>query len=224
MSADQSQPAPGSVSQGTPSADVAVPDPCPLRPVPPPAAAPAMDDTTPDLAAASDARLPYWSPYLAGAGLGLTLLFAFWALGTGLGASGGIARGAAWLEGCLFPGHVAASEYFGEWFAQGTAPVLRYYLVFMALGTFIGGLMSALATRRVAPGVERGPRISAGGRLWLALFGGILAGFASRLARGCTSGQALTGTAMLFTGSVVFLVCLFIGAYAAALLVRREWR
>lgn len=166
----------------------------------------------------------YGSPYLAGIGLGLTLLFAFWMLGTGLGASGGIARVAAWAEAQCFPGHVAASEYFGEWVGAGGPHVLKYYLVFMAAGTFVGGLISALFARRVAPGVERGPRAGVIERLSLALCGGILAGFASRLARGCTSGQALTGTAMLFTGSVVFLVCLFIGGYAAALLVRREWR
>jgi hypothetical protein len=88
---------------------------------------------------------------------------------------------------------------------------------------FIGGLLSALGSRRIRPGVERGPRISAGVRLALALLGGVLVGFASRLARGCTSGQALTGTAMLFTGSVIFLVCIFAGAYLAGVLVRREW-
>lgn len=168
--------------------------------------------------------LPYWSPYLAGFGLGLTLLFAFWVLGTGLGASGGLARLGAWCVSLVSPAHVSGSPYFGEWFAEGSPHVLAYYLVFMSLGTFLGGLISALASRRVAPGVERGPRIAAGRRLWLALLGGVLVGFASRLARGCTSGQALTGTAMLFTGSVAFLVCLFIGAYATALLVRREWR
>lgn len=65
--------------------------------------------------------------------------------------------------------------------------------------------------------------MSAGGRLTLALLGGVIVGFASRLARGCTSGQALTGTAMLFTGSVVFLCCIFAGAYAAAWFVRRQW-
>jgi len=187
-----------------------------------------MDDTMDDVTATPQPSraggLPYWSPYLAGFGLGLTLLLAFWVLGTGLGASGGIARVGAWAEARLCPAHVAASEYFGEWLTPGSQHVLRYYLVFMGLGVFVGGLISAAAARRIDPGVERGPRISAAGRLGLALFGGVLAGFASRLARGCTSGQALTGTAMLFTGSVVFLVCLFIGAYAAALFVRREWR
>ena len=91
------------------------------------------------------------------------------------------------------------------------------------IGIFLGGILSALGSRRIQPMVERGPRISAKNRLILAFAGGILVGFASRLARGCTSGQGLTGTALLFTGSVLFLVCMFLGAYAAAVLVRREW-
>ena len=165
---------------------------------------------------------PYTSPYLAGAGLGLTLLASFWLLGTGLGASAGLARCAAWIEHLILPRHVEASDYFGPWFGSGTH-VLRYYLVAMGLGVFIGGLVSAVRAGRANPCIERGPRISAGGRLSLALIGGVLVGFASRLARGCTSGQALTGTALLFTGSVVFLVCLFAAAFIGGLLVRRQW-
>ena len=168
--------------------------------------------------------LPYWSPYLAGFGLGITLLLSFWILGAGLGASSGLARTGAWLERFVCPLHVDGSSYFGDWFGPGHPHVLKYYLVFMALGTLGGGLISAVASRRVAPGVERGPRASVRGRLWFALLGGVLVGFSSRLARGCTSGEALTGTAMLFTGSVAFLVCLFIGAYGAAYFVRRQWR
>lgn len=165
----------------------------------------------------------YWSPYLAGFGLGLTLLAAFWFLGTGLGASGGLARFSAWIEHLLLPAHVESSDYFGRWFGAGTPHVLAYYLVFMTLGVFLGGFLSARQARRFKPSIERGPRFSPYGRIVLAFAGGVLVGFAGRLARGCTSGQALTGTAMLFTGSVVFLVFLFIGAYAAGPLVRREW-
>lgn len=165
----------------------------------------------------------YWSPYVAGFGLGLTLLASFWLLGTGLGASATVARVAAWAEHLILPGHVEASGYFGKWFSEGSAHVLKYYLVFMGIGVFLGGLFSAKNAGRVDSSVERGPRISARGRLWLALAGGILVGFASRLARGCTSGQALTGTAMLFTGSVLFLVFMFVGAYAAGVFVRRQW-
>lgn len=166
---------------------------------------------------------PYWSPYLAGFGLGVTLLASFWILGTGLGASGGLARCAAWCQAFAFSAHVQHSEYFGKWFGEGAPHVMKYYLVFMGLGVFIGGLISAKRDGRVEPKVERGPRVSPGARLLLALCGGILAGFASRLARGCTSGQALSGAAMLFTGSVVFMACIFIGAYATAYFVKKEW-
>lgn len=100
---------------------------------------------------------------------------------------------------------------------------MRYYLVFMLAGTFLGGLVSALLSNRVEVKVERGARASAGLRLFLALLGGVIVGFASRLAQGCTSGQALTGSAMLLTGSLIFTCCVFGGGYAAAWFVRREW-
>lgn len=166
---------------------------------------------------------PEWSPYLAGFGLGLVLLFSYVTLGAGLGASGGLARVAAWLQHTIMPQHVEGCAYFGEWFGVGQPHVMSYYLVFMMAGVFVGGLMSALGSGRIRSGVERGPRMSARGRLCMALLGGVLVGFTSRLARGCTSGQALSGTAMLYTGSVVFLVCIFVGAYATAYFVRKEW-
>jgi len=58
----------------------------------------------------------------------------------------------------------------------------------------------------------------------MALAGGILVGFASRLASGCTSGQALTGGAMLASGSLLFLASMFASGYAMAWFVRRQWQ
>jgi len=176
-------------------------------------------DAKPDAATGT----PYWSPYVAGLGLGLTLLASYWLLGAGLGASSALARLSAWGEHAVVPRHVEATAYFGEWFRNGSAHVLRYYLVFMVAGTLIGGFLSALGSGRIRPSVERGPRISARGRLLFALAGGVLVGFASRLSRGCTSGQALSGTALLLSGSVVFLISLFVAAYVAGIFVRREW-
>ena len=166
-----------------------------------------------------DVPQPYMNPYLAGVLLGLTLLASYLVLGAGLGASGGLSRFAAWAEGCLAPSHTQASEYFGAW---GDKP-LNYYLVFMLAGVFLGGLLSAVLARRVIFQIERGRKASRRLRLSLALIGGVLAGFASRLAQGCTSGQALSGSAMLLSGSLVFLICVFAGGYAAAWLVRRQW-
>lgn len=164
-------------------------------------------------------QAPYWNPYLAGLLLGATLLASFLVLGAGLGASGGIARVGAFVEVCAAPVHVANSEYFGGW---GTKP-LTYYLVFMLAGVFLGGLFSALLANRVTFTLERGASCSRNRRAVMALTGGIIAGFASRLAQGCTSGQALSGGALLLTGSLVFMMCVFAGGYAAAWFVRRQW-
>ena len=162
---------------------------------------------------------PYSNPYLAGVLLGLTLLASYLILGAGLGASAGIARAGAFCELALAPARTLASRYFGGW---GDQP-LRYYLVFMLAGVFCGGLVSALLADRCAVIVERGARCSSLKRLLVALAGGVIVGFASRLANGCTSGQALSGSAALLSGSLLFLVSVFAGGYAAAWFVRRQW-
>ena len=161
----------------------------------------------------------YMNPYLAGLCLGLVLLTSFVVLGVGLGASAGLARLGACVTLCVARSHTLASPYFGAW---GETP-LRYYLVYMFVGVFVGGLFSSLLARRIKPCLERAPGFPAGMRALLALVGGVLVGFASRLAGGCTSGQALTGTAQLMTGSFLFLICLFVGGYGAAWFVRRQW-
>lgn len=162
---------------------------------------------------------PYANPYLAGVLLGLVLLASFLILGAGLGASGGIARVGASASLCLAPAHTLGSAYFGKW---GDSP-LRYYLVFMLVGIFLGAWVSALLANRVRLQVERGARATVRLRLGFALAGGVIAGFATRLAQGCTSGQALSGGALLLTGSLVFTICTFAGGYAAAWVVRRQW-
>jgi len=167
----------------------------------------------------AESKNSFGNPYLAGVLLGLTLLASFLILGAGLGASGGLSRIAAFLEGIFFPIHTYSSEYFGSW---GSNP-LNYYLVFMLVGIFLGGLFSAILNQRTELKVEKGSAATSMLRLSLSLIGGILVGFASRLAGGCTSGQALTGGAMLLTGSLLFLICVFIGGYAAAYFVRRQW-
>lgn len=161
----------------------------------------------------------YLNPYAAGILLGAVLLVSYGILGAGLGASGGLARLGAWISLKVAPGCTLASEYFGRW---GEHP-MEYYLVFMLVGVFCGGLISALLANRCRVAVERGARCTKRKRLLFALTGGVLAGFASRLANGCTSGQALSGSALLLTGSLLFLVSLFAAGYAAAWFVRRQW-
>ena len=70
---------------------------------------------------------------------------------------------------------------------------------------------------------EKGEHISFKRRYLFAFIGGALMGIGAKLARGCTSGQALTGGALLNVGSWIFMLMVFAGAYAAAYFVRRQW-
>ena len=61
-------------------------------------------------------------------------------------------------------------------------------------------------------------------RLVFAFSGGATMGLGAALARGCTSGQALTGGALLSVGSWIFIAGTFGAAYLAAPLLKRSWR
>jgi hypothetical protein len=165
---------------------------------------------------------PYWNPYMAGFFLGLVLLASFLVMGWGLGASGAGNRFAAWMMMLVAPGHAADLTSWASYTHAGTSP-LHDTLVFSVVGVFLGGLLGAMTGGRYKIEIGRGPNISIPARLGLALMGGVLMGFAARLGRGCTSGQALTGGAELALGSWVFMFAVFGGAYALAWFVRREW-
>jgi len=165
----------------------------------------------------------YANPYVVGALLGLVLLFSFYTMGRGLGSSSSFARIATAGVNLVAPGHAAANPYYAKYLRGGRSPLMAW-LVFLTMGAGLGGLFSAFISNRVKGEVIRGPNIGVSVRLWLALFGGILSGFAARLARGCTSGQALTGASELAFGSWVFMFCIFAGAYATAYFLRKEWQ
>jgi uncharacterized membrane protein YedE/YeeE len=167
---------------------------------------------------------PYWNPYVAGLGLGLVLLASFVIMGRGLGASGAFSSLVTVGVQAVAPNHVANNEFYSEYIGDGTKSPLKDWLVFEVLGVFVGGFISGLMANRVTKVIEKGPNISNAGRLTLAFIGGGLMGIGAKLARGCTSGQALTGGALFNVGSWVFMMMVFGGAYAAAYFVRRQWR
>jgi len=164
-----------------------------------------------------------WNPYLAGVALGLVLLLSYVVLGHGIGASGAASIiGAVSLKSIL-PEHVVAKGgYFAYYFADGQN-ALNDWIIFMAIGTFIGGLVSSLLGGRYKAEAVRGKHTTRTRRLLLALAGGIVMGIGARIGRGCTSGQALSGGALLSVGSWIFMMSVFAGAYSLAYFVRREW-
>jgi hypothetical protein len=165
---------------------------------------------------------PYWNPYLAGVLLGLTLLATFVVAGEGLGASAFPKRVLALTASTVAPQWTAENPQLGGYVANGANP-LRNWLVVEVVGVFLGGFIGAVSAGRFKSTVEKGPRISTRGRMAYALAGGAVMGFAAALARGCTSGQALSGGATLATGSWLFMLMVFAGGYAVAWFVRRQW-
>jgi len=166
---------------------------------------------------------PYWNPYVAGVGLGLVLLASFVVMGRGLGASGAFASTITAGLNTVAPAHVAGNPAFAEYLKDGTSP-LKDWLVFEVLGVFVGGYLSGMLAHRVTRTIEKGPHITARRRLMFAFIGGILMGVGAKFGRGCTSGQALTGGALLNAGSWAFMIMVFAGAYALAYFMRRQWQ
>lgn len=172
----------------------------------------------------SSAKRPFWNPYAAGVFLGLVLLASFLVMGFGLGSSSAFTRLAYGAAHVVAPAATEANGYISQYVGQGQS-VLSDWMVFEVIGVFLGGLFGAFTAGRIRrPYVERGPRSSVLHRLAFALAGGMVMGFAARLARGCTSGQALTGGAALAVGAWIFMVAVFAGGYLAAPFVRRQWR
>ncbi len=164
----------------------------------------------------------FWNPYIAGIALGLVLLSSFLVMGHGIGASGAANRlGIAAIE-TVAPEHVEANTFMSGVKAGGRNTLDNWW-IFELLGVLLGGLVASYTAGRLKKQVHKGPRITTGSRLTLALIGGILMGFAARMARGCTSGQALSGGAMLSAGSWVFMLAIFAGGYALAYFLRRQW-
>lgn len=166
---------------------------------------------------------PYWNPYVAGVGLGLVLLAAYVLMGRGLGASGAISSVAAMTVETVSPEHAANNAFYKGYLENGYGSPLKSWLVFEVLGVLLGGFLSAALAKRLTKKISKGPRISVQTRLWFAMAGGVLMGVGAKFARGCTSGQGLSGGAVLNVGSWVFMLAVFAAAYALAYSVRRLW-
>lgn len=165
----------------------------------------------------------YWDPYIAGALLGALLFASFFLTGQGIGSSGGVNRILVAVEDLIVPRHVDTTPYLAE-MAGGDRNPLDSWLVWTVAGTLAGGFVSGWLRGRVRLETRHGPQITPRSRWAFAFIGGILMGYGARLARGCTSGQALSGGAVLSAGSWAFMLAVFAGGYLLAWFARRLWQ
>ena len=162
-----------------------------------------------------------WSPYLAGAIIGLLQIPTFLLMDTALGASSSFVTIAA---------HIATTvdasanniKYFTShmWGAKNWWQVA--VVIGIALGAFISMKMSGARRQAVSPIWQHTMGQSTlTARAPLAFLGGFIMLFGARIAGGCTSGHGISGIAQLSVGSTLAVAAMFAGGIATALLLRR---
>jgi uncharacterized membrane protein YedE/YeeE len=164
----------------------------------------------------------YMNPYLGGVLLGLVLILAFWVSGRGLGASGAAKSVVVAGMNTVAPSHVENTAFYTNYMESHPSP-LKSWLVFEMLGVLVGGFLSGALAGRLKFTVEKSPKITNKTRIIFAVLGGIFFGFGSQLGRGCTSGSALTGMAVLSVSGFLSMAAIFGTAFALAYFVRRLW-
>jgi uncharacterized membrane protein YedE/YeeE len=165
----------------------------------------------------------YMNPYLAGILLGLLLLATIYITGRGLGASGAVKSVTVATIQKVAPEHAANQNFYKEYIKEHSEGALKNWLVFEVIGVVIGAFLSGLISNRLNLKLEHGPNTTSRIRIIGALVGGALFGLGAQLGRGCTSGAALSGMAVLSTGGLITMMAIFGGAYGFAYFFRKFW-
>ncbi|MCK5678285.1 MAG: YeeE/YedE family protein [Flavobacteriaceae bacterium] len=167
-------------------------------------------------------RHVYWNPYFGGFLLGLLIIATFYLTGRGLGASGAIKSGVVTMVHTVAPTHAENNAYYSKFIKKGESP-MNNWLVFEALGVLLGAFLSGALTNRLKLKVQHSPKISSRRRLIFALTGGLLFGLGAQIARGCTSGAALSGMAVLSVGGFITMLSIFGTGFMVAYFFRKNW-
>ncbi len=168
-------------------------------------------------------KTKYINPYLGGVLLGLVLIAANVISGRGLGASGAAKSAIVATVETVAPEHTGKASFYKEYAASNPDGAMKSWLVFQMLGVIAGAFLSGAIFNRLKFKVEHSPKITSRRRIIFAVLGGILFGFGSQLGRGCTSGSALSGMAVLSYGGFISMAFIFGTAFALAYFFRKNW-
>lgn len=164
----------------------------------------------------------YWNPYFGGFLLGILIIFTFYITGRGLGASGAMKSSVVTMVETASHEYAENSAYYSK-FLDDTKSPMNSWIVFETLGVLIGAFISGGLAGRIGWRTQHSPKITRRRRWVFALLGGVLFGLGAQIARGCTSGAALSGMAVLSTGGFITMLAIFGTGFLVAYFFRKNW-
>jgi uncharacterized membrane protein YedE/YeeE len=160
-----------------------------------------------------------WSPYLAGAGIGILSWIVFVIVAQPIGMTTAMSQVAGGLAAPVVgPETVARNPYWAR------HPFVLDYGTLFLVGTFFGALASSVLSGtfrfETVPTVW-GDRFgsSAPTRFAAAFVGGVIAMYGARMAGGCTSGNGISGGLQLALSGWTFLAVMFATGIATAMVM-----
>jgi|WetSurMetagenome_2_1015567.scaffolds.fasta_scaffold08769_5 uncharacterized protein len=159
-----------------------------------------------------------WSPYIAGAGIGILTCLAFLLSDRPLGCSTAFVKARGLIGRAINADKTGTMAYYRE-----IVPQVDWAFMIIP-GIIAGACISAVLSGTFRVIVVPQLWDSAFGnnpviRLGVALAGGILLGLGARWAGGCTSGHGISGSIQLSLASMITAACFFAGGIAVAMLL-----
>jgi hypothetical protein len=171
-------------------------------------------------------RRDEWSPYAAGALLGIVGVLAVWLSNSLLGASGAFEN----LAGLV--GQAIAPSLFDNIYFNFIMPPEITWSVVLLVGLFFGGMIGAATSGTLKWGKKDAANSDAqwknifGPQTWkrwlLAFVGAIVLEYAAGIAGGCTSGLAISGGMLLAPSAFLFIAGMFASGIVTAMLIYRR--
>ena len=167
-------------------------------------------------------RKETWSPYIAGALLGVTGVLAVLLSNSLLGASGAFENVAGLI------GKAVAPATFDNMYFNFIMPPGITWSVVLLVGVFFGGMLAAFTSRTFKWRLisdEQWKKVI-GPQVWkrwlLAFLGAIVLEYGAGIAGGCTSGLAISGGMLLAPAAYLFIAGMFASGILTALIVYRK--
>lgn len=166
-------------------------------------------------------RKEEWSPYAAGALLGIVGIMAVGLSNSLLGASGGFENVAGLIGKAISP-----AAFDNVYFNFVMPPVITWQVILL-VGVFFGGMLAALTSGtlrwRWMPEAQWAKIF--GEKRWvrwgLAFGGAIVLEYGAGIAGGCTSGLAISGGMLLAPAAFLFIAGMFMSGIVTALIIYR---